>query len=480
MSLISNCEPKQVFEYFERICSIPHGSGNMEKISEFCLEFAKANNLKAVRDEANNVVIFKDGTKGFENEKPIILQGHLDMVCQKVDGCGINFDTDGITPVRDGDFISAEGTSLGADNGIAVAMIMAILASDKIAHPPIEAVFTTDEEIGMIGAGKLDVSVLKGKAMINLDSEEQEVLTVSCAGGVDCKISVPVDRVTTQGESLTLTVKNLSGGHSGVEIDKGRVNANILMSRVLSHVKNKVDFDIVSVGGGDKKNAIPVKCEAQVVAEDVQVLKKALSEYFDIIKKEISEREKNVSFEICENQRGQFEVLDKKSADRVLYMLLTTPNGVIDMSCEIPGLVETSLNLGVLKTQENAVVMEYALRSNKKSALDFLSEMLCVFAGHNLCDAEFSGRYEPWEYNEKSSLREIYSKAFEEKFGHKPKVEAIHAGLECAVFSASIENLDCIAIGPDMFGVHTTEEKLSISSTKAMYELLCEVIGKIR
>ncbi len=480
MSMLNNCEPKQVFEYFEKICAIAHGSGNMEKISEFCMEFARDNNLKAIRDEANNVVIFKDATKGFENEKPIILQGHLDMVCQKEDDCDINFETDGIKIVQDGDFIRADGTSLGADNGIAVAMIMAILASDTIAHPPIEAVFTTDEEIGMIGAGKLDVSILKGKTMINLDSEEQEVLTVSCAGGVDCKISIPAERTLAQGTRLTVTVKNLMGGHSGVEIDKGRVNANILMGRVLNHVKNEIDFDLVKIGGGDKKNAITVKCEAQVVVNDAQVFTSALTEYFDIVKKEISEREKNVSLEICENESGEFEVLDKKSADKLLYMLLTTPNGVVDMSCEIPGLVETSLNLGILKTEEKAIAMEYALRSNKKSALDFLAERLCVFAAYNSCEAELSGRYEPWEYNAVSPLREIYIKAFEEKFGHKPKVEAIHAGLECAVFSASIDGLDCIAIGPDMSGVHTTEEKLSISSTKAMFELLCEVIGKIR
>ena len=480
MSMLNNCEPKRLFEYFEKICSIPHGSGNMEKISQFCLDFAKENNLKAIRDEANNVVIFKDGTKGFENENPVILQGHLDMVCQKVDGCDINFDTDGIKIVQDGDFIKADGTTLGADNGIAVAMIMAILASDTIAHPPIEAVFTTDEEIGLIGAGKLDVEMLKGKTMINLDSEEQEVLTVSCAGGADCKISVPTDKEKVQGTGLIITVKNLKGGHSGVEIDKGRVNANILMGRILSRVKNDVDFDIVKINGGDKKNAICVKCEAQVVVKNVQAFKNALTEYFDVVKKEISEREKDASLEICENQSGEFEVLDKKIADKLLYMLLTTPNGVLDMSVEIQGLVETSLNMGVLKTEEKCVVMEYALRSNKKSALDFIAERMSAFAASNSCDAEFSGRYEPWEYNAVSPLREVYIKVFEEKFGHKPKVEAIHAGLECAVFSASIDGLDCISIGPDMFGVHTTEEKLSISSTKAMFELLCEVIGKIR
>lgn len=480
MNKLNSIEPKEVFEYFEKICSIPHGSGNMNKISEFCLEFAKEHNLRAIRDDANNVVVFKDGTKGLENANPVILQGHLDMVCQKTDGSSINFDTDGLSIVQDGDFLMADSTTLGADNGIAVAMIMAILASDTITHPPIEAVFTTDEEIGMIGAGQLDVSVLKGKTMINLDSEEQESLTVSCAGGVDCKIAIPCSKAKTKGTSLSVTVKNLTGGHSGVEIDKGRVNANILMGRILNHIKREIDFDIALLEGGDKRNAIPVKSEVQVVVKDVYAFKKALSEYFDIIKKEVSEREKNVTLEICENQSGEFDVLDKKSADKVLYMLLTTPNGVVDMSCEIQGLVETSLNLGVFKTLENSVVMEYALRSNKRSALDFLSEKLCTFANHNSCEAEFSGRYEPWEYNEKSALREIYIKAFEEKFGHKPKVEAIHAGLECAVFSASIEGLDCIAIGPDMSGVHTTEEKLSISSTKSIFELLCEVIGKLR
>lgn len=482
MKKILRAEPSEVFTYFEELCAVPHGSGNMNAISGYCMNFAEKNGLKAINDSCGNVVIFKPGTKGYENSEPIILQGHLDMVCQKDDVSSVDFEKDGLDIFEDGDFIGAKGTTLGADNGIAVAMIMAVLAGKEIAHPPIEAVFTTDEEIGMLGAEKLDVSVLKGKKMINLDAEESDTLTVSCAGGSDFKLSVPFSANIKHGFSLLVEISGLKGGHSGVEIDKGRVNANILMGRLLCHAQNHADFEISSINGGSKCNAIPFACSAVLVAENAGAL--ALAEILlncaETIKNEISGREENCDIKINCGNEGDFEVFDAVTRDKIIYMLLTTPNGIVNMSTEIEGLVETSLNLGILKTEKDKVVMQYALRSNKISALDFLEEKLSRFAVYNGGSYEISGKYKPWEYNADSALRELYISVYNKKFGRPPKIAAIHAGLECAVFTSKIDGLDCIAAGPDIFAAHTVNERLKISSVKSIFELLCDLLKKYR
>ncbi|MBR4029931.1 MAG: beta-Ala-His dipeptidase, partial [Clostridia bacterium] len=398
---------QSVFKYFEEISAVPRGSGDMDKISLYCVNFAKQNGLIYIVDDAKNVVIFKDASKGYEKKEPVILQGHLDMVCQKEENKDIDFEKDGIEIIKDGDFLKANGTTLGADNGIAVAMILAILEDDTISHPPIEAVFTTDEEIGMIGASKLDVSALKSKRMINLDAEEGDTVTVSCAGGSDIKVSLPVSRKNVNGTKVCVSVKGLKGGHSGVEIDKGRVNASQLMGRILNHIK-ELDFDIISVNGGTKANAIPVSCTLELVAQNEEKLVDALHGYFSIIKEELKDREKNIILEVNVENSGNFDVFDKTAREKLCYMLLTVPNGVIDMSKSIDGLVETSLNLGILETKTDSVLFHHALRSNKKTALDFLEDKMMYFAQYNGAIAKKSGRYEPWEYRENSKLREIY------------------------------------------------------------------------
>lgn len=473
-------EAASVFRYFEKICAIPHGSGNMKPISDYCVRFAKENDLQVICDKAKNVVMYKPGTKGYENAEPIILQGHLDMVCQKKEDTAIDFATDGIKAYTDGDFIKAKGTTLGADDGIAVSMIMAVLASKDLPHPPIEAVFTTDEEIGMIGAKELDCTVLKGRKMINLDSEEADILTVSCAGGSDFKLFLPIDKTVVHGTKITLEINDLKGGHSGVDIDKCRINADILAGRILNFAKKAADFHIIKLDGGSKGNAIPFCCKAELVAEDAQSFINIIQNYISVVKNEISDREENCSIRLTAEETGDFEVLNTASRDKLLFLLLTTPNGVIDMSAQIDGLVETSLNLGILTTQVDGIVMQYALRSNKASALDFLEDRLTAFASYNGCNSEISCRYEPWEYKKDSTLQKLYADAFCERFGHKPKIAAIHAGLECAVFAQKIEGLDCISIGPDMFDVHTVNEKLSISSATETFSLLCEVLKKCK
>lgn len=473
-------EAASVFRYFEKICAIPHGSGNMEPLSDYCLRFAGENDLRVIRDNAKNVVIYKPGTKGYENAEPIILQGHLDMVCQKKEDAKIDFATDGIETYTDGDFIKAKGTTLGADDGIAVSMIMAVLASRDLPHPPIEAVFTTDEEIGMIGAKKLDCSVLKGRKMINLDSEEAGILTVSCAGGSDFKLFLPIDKTVVHGTKICLEITDLKGGHSGVDIDKHRINADILAGRILNYAKKAADFHIIKLDGGSKGNAIPFCCRAELVAKDAESFINIMKNYISVVKNEISDREENCSIRLTAEAIGDFEVLNTAARDKLIHLLLTTPNGVVDMSAQIDGLVETSLNLGILTTRENGIVMQYALRSNKASALDFLEDRLTAFASYNGCDSEISCRYEPWEFKKDSPMQRLYADAFNEKFGREPKIAAIHAGLECAVFAQKIEGLDCISIGPDMFDVHTVNERLSISSATETFELLCELLKKCK
>ena len=480
MQKLVNFEHARVFKYFEEISRIPRGSGNMGKISEYCMEFAKSHSLKAIRDEANNVIIFKDGTKGYENSEPVILQGHLDMVCQKENTLNFDFEKDSIDIYFDGEFIKAKGTTLGADNGIAVAMVLSILESDLIEHPPIEAVFTTDEEIGMLGALRLSLDRLKGRRMINIDSDDPKVITVSCAGGSDFKMTIPVKREKVSGKKIVLTIKGLKGGHSGVEINNGRVNANILMSRILNFAENTGEFAIISVNGGDKGNAIPLCSVAEIVSTESETLAEKIKEYAADIKKEIDDRENGFNLEVEIKEEGSFDALTSDLKDKIIYMLLCAPNGVIEMSAEIENLVETSLNLGVLKTEENKITVLFTLRSNKQSALDFLEEKLRVFSKCIDCQIETGGHYPPWEFNGKSELKKIYIEKFKDKFGYEPKVEAIHAGLECGIFSSGIRGLDCISVGPEMIDIHTTRERLSVSSTKDIYEIILNVLKECK
>ena len=476
MNKLQDLQPDKVFKYFEEICSIPHSSGNMDKISKYCIDFAKEHNLKYICDDLKNVFIYKPGTKGYENSEPIILQGHLDMVCQKTNDSDIDFENDGLDILTEGDFVFANKTSLGADNGIAVAMIMAILDSDDIPHPPLEALFTTDEETGMFGASAFDTSLLNGRKMINIDSEEMNFVTVSCAGGCNLDIKMPFAKKRLHGKRITLSLDGLKGGHSGVEIDKGRVNANILMGRILSHLNKESDFGIININGGTKANAITPFCRAEIVTESPDETKSILDSYFKIIKSEIFKREENCSLSVCIENDGDFDVLSPDSQDKLLFMLSTTPNGIIDMSNEIPNLVETSLNLGILETSVSSINMIYTLRSNKNSALTYLEEKMSMFASYNGCEYKFGGRYLPWEFRENSLLQTQYVNLFEKHFGYKPEVIAIHAGLECAVFASKINDLDCISIGPDIFDIHTVNEKLSISSTEKIFTLLCDIL----
>lgn len=480
MEAILELEPKSVFKYFSEIAAIPHGSGNMSAISKYCEDFAKKQGLLFVRDNANNVIIYKNATKGYEALEPIILQGHLDMVCQKTEDSSIDFSKDGIELYKEEGFLKAKNTTLGGDNGIAVAMIMSILADKTLSHPPIEAVFTTDEEIGMIGASKLDFNLLKSKRMINLDAEEQGIITVSCAGGSEFKLNLPVNRKMVSGYRLLIEIKGLTGGHSGVEIDKGRINANILLGRVLNKLESQFEYSLLTVSGGDKTNAITRASKAEIVSIEPQRIIDYLNEYLTVLKAEMSSREPNLYIDCKILDNGKYSAFDKATQKALINALTCTLNGILEMSSDIKGLVETSLNLGVLTTEKTGISMQYALRSNKLSALLALEERLVAFADCFNAKFSISGRYFPWEFKENSTLQKIYAEQFFKKFQKKAKVAAIHAGLECAVFASKIPDIDCIAIGPDMFGVHTVEEKLSIKSVKEIYELLVNTLKELK
>ena len=475
MSVLNELQPERVFYYFEKITKIPHGSGDMSAIASFCVEFAKKHNLKYYHDEENNVVIYKDGTNGLENAEPIILQGHLDMVCQKTENCSIDFSKDSLEIFIDDDFIKAKNTTLGADNGIAVASVLAILESDCYTHPPIEAVFTTDEETGMVGANHLDTSVLKSKRMINIDSEEDDTMTVSCAGGADFLATFNFQREAVEGVEIELILKGLKGGHSGIEIDKGRVNANILAGRVLNHLKT-TDFNLLNIKGGDKTNAITNLCKIRVCVKNKEAFINDAKEYLDIIKAEISAREETFCYEINSFESGTFNAINKESQNAIIYALTCMPNGVLDMSAEIPGLVETSLNLGILATNENKTELKTSLRSNKMSALSALEDRLKTFFSVLPCEYTTFDKYPSWEFNSNSTLQGLFKEIYEKETGENLKVEAIHAGLECGVFASKIKDFDCISIGPNMFDVHTVKERLSITSTERTFKILLKVL----
>lgn len=475
---LSSIEEK-IFFYFSEISNIPRGSGNMKSIADYCENFAEKFNLKYIRDNANNIVIFKNGTCGGEHAEPIILQGHLDIVCQATEDCKIDFLNDGLQIYRDGDFIKAQGTTLGADNGIAIAYIMAILASSNVKHPPIEAVFTTDEEIGLLGAGALDCADLKAKKMINLDSETDDVVTVSCAGGQDVTLKLPITKTVVNGYKLTINIKGLLGGHSGVEIDKGRTNANILMGKILDSLNQKCEYSLISINGGKKTNAIPDSCTAEILTNDKKAVFKSLTEDEQLYFIDIQKTEPDFKIEVYESEKSQYTCFDNTTKESIIGLLQNVPDGVIKMSDDIEGLVETSLNLGILSTDNDVVTSQYALRSNKQASLhDLTNKVLSLGEKYN-CETKASGFYPPWEYNQNSSLRELYKKCYKELFSKEIKVEAIHAGLECGVFANKIGGLDCISVGPNLFDVHTPKEKLDIASAIKTFNLILKVLSEI-
>ena len=459
----------EVFRFFMEISKIPRGSGNTAAIADYLVNFASERGLAVIRDEYDNVVIKKPATAGYENVPGVIFQGHTDIVAVKTPEADIDLTKDGLRVYRDGDFLRARDTSLGGDDGVAIAYALAILDSSDIPHPDFEAVFTSDEEVGLTGATGLDASAVQGRRMINIDSDEEGIFTVGCAGGVRVDVSLPVGHENVRGNGYRISIKGLLGGHSGIDIDKGRANAIKLLAEMLAELG---DIRIFTISGGVADNAIPTVAEAVIVSrEDIR-------EKFEKAKADIvsawqeSERGIDISLSECECST----VFDKRTTDTLISLILDEPSGVVSMSEDIPGLVETSLNLGVAGCEGDTVGLGFSVRSSKNSAKEELVSLVKDKATAHGAGVSTRGAYPAWEYRRDSSLRDKMCKIYEKMYGRAPKVVTIHAGLECGIFSGKIPELDCVSLGPDNFDIHTTNEHLSISSTARVYEYLLEVL----
>lgn len=484
MGILSNLEPASVFHYFEEICSIPHGSTNTKAISDYCVQFAKEHELKYIQDDMNNVIIFKPGTTGYENSASVMLQGHLDMVCEKEADCEIDFQKDGLTLQLENNIISAKGTTLGGDDGIAIAYTLAILASKDIPHPPIEAVFTVDEEIGMFGAAAIDCSPLKSRIMFNIDSEEEGHLLVSCAGGISTIGHLPIQKEEKEGFKVTLSISGLLGGHSGVEIDKGRANACQLLGRTLYELSQNVSFQITSVQGGLKDNAIPRDAIAELLVKneaDLKTLTDITKQLNDIYKKEYQTTDSNVTVTAeTDASASTMMVITSDISAKIITALFNLPCGIQRMSQDIKGLVQTSLNLGILKTTDSEVTFSFAVRSSVESEKQELVKRIKCLMEALGGTASSNGEYPAWEYRQESMLRDLMVRVYEEQYGKKPIIEAIHAGLECGLFCGKIPELDCVSFGPDMKDIHTPNESMDVNSVLRTWNYILEVLKQLK
>ncbi len=483
MGILSNLKPEPVFRYFEEICQIPHGSGNTKEISDYCVRFAKEHGLRHIQDSANNIIIFKPGTTGYENSAPVILQGHLDMVCEKEFDCDIDMDREGLQLEVQGDMISARGTTLGGDDGIAVAYALAILDADDIPHPPLEAVFTVDEEIGMLGAAALDCTPLKSRIMLNLDSEDEGYLLVGCAGGISVKGSIPTTRFSASGKKATLRISGLLGGHSGIEIDKSRANACKLLGRTLYALQKEVSFLLCSLQGGLKDNAIPRDATATLLLDgdaDESKIAECINKIQQKYQNEYRKSDPGVTCAITFSESGTANAMTPDISKNVIAALVNFPNGVQRMSLDIEGLVQTSLNLGIMKTSEEEFTCSFSLRSSvesEKHALVEQIECLMESLGGSL---KTMGEYPAWEYRPDSPLRDLMVEVFEDQYGRKPVIQAIHAGVECGLFAGNLPGLDCVSFGPDMKGIHTPKEVLDAASVLRTWEYTLEVLKRLK
>ena len=477
-----NLQPANVFRYFEEIAAIPHGSRNTKAISDYLVNFAKEHKLEYYQDEANNVVIIKEATAGYEQADPIIIQGHMDMVCEKENGCTIDFEKDGLDLYVDGDFLKARGTTLGGDDGIAVAYTLAIMDADDLSHPRLEVVITVDEEIGMLGADVIDLSMLKGHKMLNIDSDVEGHFLTSCAGGMHIETRLPVSYEEANGVLYSVCVTGLEGGHSGAEIDKEHGNANIIMGRVLKTLEAEVEYGIVSLAGGLKDNAIPRECCAELLVnpEDTKAFEAILEQLKPVLANEFMASDKDVTIVYEAKGEQKASVLGVPAQTKVIFYLRNVPNGVQNMSRIMPGLVETSLNLGIMELQEECLYMVTSVRSSvssRKTDLADKLEHLTEFLGGEIT---IGGDYPAWEYKADSDIRDTISAVYKELFNEEPVFEAIHAGLECGILSGKIENLDCVSFGPNNYDIHTPKERLSISSTEKVWKLLVEFLKRCK
>lgn len=475
--ILEQIDYKKIFYYFEEISNIPRGSNNNLAISDYLVSFAEEHNFEYVRDNSLNVIIYKEASKGYEAVPTLILQGHMDMVCEKLPDVEHDFTKEGLQLKTDGEYIYAEGTTLGGDDGIFLAYALAILDNDEIIHPRLEVVCTTDEEIGMCGAVELDSSLIEGSYLINIDSEEEDKILTSCAGGMTACIKLPLQYEKVQEKQLKIMISGLIGGHSGMDIDKNRTNANILLGRLLYDL-SKHNYHIMQLSGGQKDNVITRDAVAYVTIEEDKIysLINDIKFFTEIYKGELRSSEPNLSVMVEQGEVKEYRVLDRHSMDKLIFTLLTIPNGVQVMSSNIPNLVESSLNLGIFYTDESYVYYSFSVRSSLSSYKQLMSNKLKLLAEFVGASYEVKGEYPAWEYNKDSRLRNIAVTVYEKHYGREPIIEAIHAGLECGILSSKMNNADIISIGPDILDIHSPNERLNISSAIRVFDYLLSIM----
>lgn len=482
MKILQNLEPKKVFSYFEEISEIPRGSGNEKAISNYLVNVAKKLNLEVIQDEALNVIIKKPATKGYENAPTVIIQGHMDMVCEKNKGTDHDFEKDPLKLRIIDDMVYATDTTLGADNGIAVAYALAILDSNDIPHPALEVLVTTDEETGMSGAMAVSKEHINGTVLINLDNEEEGHLLVSCAGGIRSKHTLTGELEALSNEELLhIAIRGLKGGHSGMEINKERGNSNKIMGRILKSLE-VIDYKLASLNGGSKNNAIPREADAIIAVDkkDLEKAKEIINSWNDILKNELKAQDPGVNVNILENTEKVEKIFTKDSTKKAVNLLYLIPSGINTNSVEIEGLVESSTNLGVVTTINNQIEFDSAIRSSIASLKDEIVLRSKTVA--ELIGAEFetTASYPEWQYDSESKIREICQDVHKRMYGKEAKIVAIHAGVECGLFNEKLGKLDMISFGPDLFDVHTPQEHMSIKSVKNVWEYLLEVLKEIK
>ena len=473
---LAGLKPESVFSYFEKLTTIPHGSTHTKAISDYLVSFAKDHDLRYIQDESNNVIIFAPGTCGKENHAPLIIQGHMDMVCDQDPAISsIDMEKDGLEVTHNEEFVYAKGTTLGGDDGIAVAYALAILDDKTIAHPPLEVVITVDEEVGMLGAQAIDLSELKSRMLLNLDSEDEGIFTVSCAGGATATISVPVERHAVYGPCIRLSVDGLQGGHSGAEIHKNRANANKVMGMFLERIQKLMPLCMTSFSGGSKDNAIAWSCQSTLVAMGINLerINDVASQLQEEIRRDYDEPGATIQAFDVDALGGN--ALTTTSTAKVIGLLCAAPNGVQAMSKDIEGLVQTSLNLGIA-TLGDRFTATFSVRSSVNEEKEELLDQLKKLAEFN--DALYSqmGDYPAWEYKKDSALRDTCVRVYKDLFEKEPEVIALHAGLECGLFGDKIPGLDSVSFGPQMYDIHTSRERLNIASTERTWKYLLELL----
>lgn len=479
--ILAGIEPERVFYYFEEITGIPRPSYKEKAISDYLAGFAKDHSFEYMQDDLGNIIIIRPASDGCEDRDPVIIQCHIDMVCEKEPSCTKDMNSEGLDLFIDGDLIGARDTTLGADNGIGIAIGLALFEDDSLKAPRLELVCTVSEETGMDGAENIDLSGCKAKRFINIDSEEEDAMVLGCAGGGMVEIVLPVERKASGEAVYNLTIEGLLGGHSGSEINKGRANANLLMARLLRKLSQNMDVSLVHMGGGNKSNAIPRRCDAviSISSEDSDALRAIAAQEAADIASIYSQTDPDICVLVDEaGSASAQKALTPEDTRKVIRLLLSLPNGVVRMR-GTENQVETSLNLGVLKLSEDELSLTYLLRSNVVAAYDALRENMRFMAEGYEADFRVFSEYPAWEFVRDTPLQTAIRDIYRKRNGSDIRSDVIHAGLECGLFVKKLNITDVVSIGPDISGAHTTQERLSVSSTLRVYGLLKELIETI-